>query len=139
VNDDKKEEDRESEGGNASSSYAIIDKREAPCDKSMEAQVNDPVITTSSPSSDSEGRARKGRIKLLEALNTLFIEAYNNMASHYANSDKAKAREILSLFRNGDITYDEFSSMKTKLVDSISCNDQQSLFNTVLEILSPIK
>ena len=52
---------------------------------------------------------------------------------------KAKAREILSLFRNGDITYDEFSSMKTKLVDSISCNDQQSLFNTVLEILSPIK
>ena len=78
VNDDKKEEDRESEGGNATSSYAIIDKREAPCDKSMEAQVNDPVITTSSPSSDSEGRARKGRIKLLEALNTLFIEAYNN-------------------------------------------------------------
>ena len=50
---------------------------------------------------------------------------------------KAKAREILSLFRNGDITYDEFSSMKTKLVDSISCND--SSLNTVLEILSPIK
>jgi len=52
---------------------------------------------------------------------------------------KAKAREILSLFRNGDITYDEFLSMKTKLVDSISCNDHQSSLNTVLEILSPIK
>jgi hypothetical protein len=52
---------------------------------------------------------------------------------------KAKAREILSLFRNGDITYDEFLSMKTKLVDSISCNDRQSSLNTVLEILSPIK
>lgn len=27
---------------------------------------------------------------------TKFIEAYNNMASHYANSDKAKARELLN-------------------------------------------
>jgi hypothetical protein len=52
---------------------------------------------------------------------------------------KAKAREILSLFRNGDITYEEFSSMKTKLVNSISCNKQQSLLNTVLEILSPVE
>jgi len=25
-----------------------------------------------------------------------FIEAYNNMASHYANSDKAKAKELLN-------------------------------------------
>jgi hypothetical protein len=52
---------------------------------------------------------------------------------------KAKAREILSLFRNGDITYEEFSSMKTKLVNRISCNEHQSLIDTVLEILSPIK
>ena len=58
---------------------------------------------------------------------------------------KAKAREILSLFRNGDITYDEFSSMKTHLVNSISCNNDQlplttsDSINTVLEILSVIK
>jgi hypothetical protein len=78
VNDDKKDEEGGLEGGHASSSYGTIDKREAPRDKSIEAQVNDPVIATSSPSSDSEGRAMKGRIKLLDALNTAFLEAYNN-------------------------------------------------------------
>lgn len=52
---------------------------------------------------------------------------------------KAKARELLSLYRNGDITHEEFSNMKAELVNTISSNDQQSSLDIVLEILSPVK
>jgi len=81
--DDKKE--RELEGGGHVSSCNPFSKRDAPRDKSMESQVND--VAAFSPSSYCDGRARKGRIKLLEALNTTFMEAYNNF---HVNNSTAK-------------------------------------------------
>lgn len=61
----------------------------------------------------------------------------------------AKAREILALYRNGDITYDEFFSMKAKLLDLSSINKllkesnsqvaAAKIITSVTDILSVIK
>ncbi len=61
----------------------------------------------------------------------------------------AKAREMLALYRNGDITYDEFFSMKAKLLDLSSINKllkesnsqvtAVKIITSVTDILSVVK
>ena len=69
----------------------------------------------------------------------------NNIDEIYS----AKAREMLALYRNGDITYDEFFSMKAKLLDLSSINKllkesnsqvtAANIVTSVTDILSVVK
>ena len=62
---------------------------------------------------------------------------------------KSKATSLLALFRNGDVTYDEFSKMKDELLNISAIEEQVSqqdstykssdIVTAVLAILSVIK